>query len=457
MTPENTRINTDNVRICRTCEREYGREWNRQKAQKAREAGIRLCLLKTCQAGHEMTPENTREVPRKSGSYRVCLKCEAIRQAKKALEKKRPKPKPRNDALRMCRKGLHPMHGDNVLTLQTSHGPSRTCRACRLTYQRDRARLKAQGIKPELTRVKYGSIAEKVQAFIDVDGDCQCWRGPAVNGAPVVRCGTDTIFVRRFICEQNGRVIPPDHRVTVPPSCKPMCVRNEHIVIGTVSEIYALTGAHSAATRAKAAATMRRRHGAGREQFLREAYSYVPKLRAVLRRKTSNTADIEDLIQQTLVRCYIAWTENHQPIEKLRSFMITAALNGLIDLRHHGWRRYTRPWPMVSDDEEGEAEMEFSAPPESDPYLQLQIAEVQRLRMRIFKQRLYEIPERQRECLLLKLDGRSQKEIAQALQISENSVESHLHRAYETLRGPETQMWRLRNRRDSYYLESIVA
>jgi RNA polymerase sigma factor (sigma-70 family) len=136
------------------------------------------------------------------------------------------------------------------------------------------------------------------------------------------------------------------------------------------------------------------------------------------------------------------------------------------DLKNSYWMRNAVSMTPVVGMREGisrrtdgfnEHDRVFRAAAEADPYVQLQIAEVDRLRRRIFKDRLREVPARARQCVMLKLDGKSQKEIGEQLGILENTVEVHLSKAYAILYGPENQKWDKRARRDSYFPDAVVA
>jgi RNA polymerase sigma factor (sigma-70 family) len=170
--------------------------------------------------------------------------------------------------------------------------------------------------------------------------------------------------------------------------------------------------------------------------------------------------------------------DNRAAIRNLRAFMMTVGRNAMINLSRTHWKRKVTSMTMAFNStpahpfteageladlptvqhrwQDGVEDMDFAAPPEFDPYVQLQQAEVERLRRRVYVERLREIPPRARACVMLRLDGATQKEIATKLAISEHTVEQHLRKAYAILQGPARQMWKMRGRADSYFLDTLV-
>lgn len=424
-----------------------------------------------CSKGHEFTPDNTRiiECQKKDGSkttFQQCLKCLAARTALIAARKASAPPKRARGSkplLDRCKKKGHPLRGDNLIERvdERTGKAVRTCRACRNEYMKEREYLKRRGLKPAPIRIDYPSLEAKIKALTQVTDGCHLWIGKTSGGdakAPVVALKNERASVRPWLCEHAGRVIPPKHKCVMKVGCHEMCVRPDHIEILSGSEIYARF--QTKEVRERARRTMVQRFGTGRDDYMRAIFAHRSHLFKVVRRKlrTRFGYELEDIVQEAMLAAYAAWLQG-EAIENLQSFLVTAAINKAADMSRRSWYRHVDGGLRASNEEEEDTlETQFAAPVEyTDPYLLLQRAEVERLRMRILKDRMSEIPPKARRCVLMKLDDYSQKDIARTLSIAEHTVERHLSKAYRILCGPENQMWSRRERRDSYYLEAIIA
>jgi len=466
---ENLTKNSAGITACKLCLKRYKQECI---ARKRARVG-RLHVQTHCSNGHEFTPDNTRivECHKKDGStstFQQCLKCLAARKAlvaarKALLPAKRPRGgKPLRDR---CKKG-HPLKGDNLIVNTNADGAiSRSCRKCRNEYMKEREHLKRRGLKPAPIRIDYPSLEAKINALTQVTDGCHIWTGRTTGGdahAPTVARKTERVSVRPWVCERAGRVIPPKHKCVMKPGCHELCVREDHIEILSGSQIYARFQTREVRDRARQ--TMVQKFGAGREEFVRSMFALRSTIAGYVRDKIQKKLahEIEDIVQDSMLATYCAWL-NGEAIANLKALLITTAINKMTDRARLVWNRKVNHLsnyiaPRDADEEPVDVlETRFEAPPEhNDPYLLLQRAEVDRLRMRILKERMREMSPKVRKCVLMKLDDCSQKEIAEKLGIAENTVEQHLTKAYRILRGPENQMWHRRERRDSYYLETIT-
>lgn len=242
MTPENTRLNTENVRICRQCQRLYQKNYILKKVEKIVQMGLRPYVKRFCRRDHEFTPENTLLIARKNkgGSFKRCLTCIAEDKALRARLNTTGRKRGGSRVSDTCRLG-HYKTGDNLIewTHPKTGKVTRTCRECRNAYAAKRERLIRRGIKPPLKNRQYKSVREAMEAHMEPVGDCVHWLGPMSAGTcPSLRLWGDTYSVRRWVCEQNGREIGSNQLPAVPRTCDLRCVRNEHILVATRKELY---------------------------------------------------------------------------------------------------------------------------------------------------------------------------------------------------------------------------
>jgi RNA polymerase sigma-70 factor (ECF subfamily) len=153
-------------------------------------------------------------------------------------------------------------------------------------------------------------------------------------------------------------------------------------------------------------------------RFLLPALEFESVLRACLYRYTRNTADVDELLQETYARLLVAGATAQPNVRSIRAFCLTVARNVALDWLRH---RQIVPIELVADmealdvlDEGAQVEEIVNAHQE----LSLLASVVEQL------------PTRCRQVFTLrKVYGYSQKEIAERLQISENTVEQHLTKA----------------------------
>ena len=154
------------------------------------------------------------------------------------------------------------------------------------------------------------------------------------------------------------------------------------------------------------------------DRFLLHALEFESVLRACLYRYSRNSSDVEELLQETYARLLVAGSTAQPNVRSMRAFCLTVARNVALDWLRH---RQIVPIDLVADmetleilDEGAQIEEIVNAHQE----LSLLAAAVEQL------------PARCRQVFTLrKVYGFSQKEIAEKLQISENTVEQHLTKA----------------------------
>jgi RNA polymerase sigma factor (sigma-70 family) len=152
------------------------------------------------------------------------------------------------------------------------------------------------------------------------------------------------------------------------------------------------------------------------DRYLVASLEFEGVLRACLHRYARNAADVDELLQETYTHLLTAGAaKNREEIRSIRAFALTVARNVALSWLRH---RQVVPIELVADLEQLELLDERSQVDEivnSHQELALLAAAVAQL------------PARCRQVFTLrKVYGLSQKEIASALKISENTVEQHL-------------------------------
>jgi RNA polymerase sigma factor (sigma-70 family) len=151
------------------------------------------------------------------------------------------------------------------------------------------------------------------------------------------------------------------------------------------------------------------------DRYLIASLEFEGVLRACLHRYARNTADVDELLQETYAHLLAAGSQPREEIRSIRAFALTVARNVALSWLRH---RQVVPIELVADleqlellDERGQVDEIVNTHQE----LALLTAAVARL------------PARCRQVFTLrKVYGLSQKEIAAELRISENTVEQHL-------------------------------
>lgn len=137
-------------------------------------------------------------------------------------------------------------------------------------------------------------------------------------------------------------------------------------------------------------------------------------------RITFNPQEAEDIVQDTMLKVW-ARKDAWQTIESIEAFCYTICRNLALDsLRKMG------------NDNDSLEETTIEKPdPSSNPLSQMQ----QKERMQMVKDAVNSLPEKQRSCMQLRdFEGRSYKEIAQVLNITEEQVKVNIFRARQAIK-----------------------
>ena len=152
------------------------------------------------------------------------------------------------------------------------------------------------------------------------------------------------------------------------------------------------------------------------DRYLLASLEYEGVLRACLHRYARNSADVDELLQETWTHLLAAGTsQTREEIRSIRAFALTVARNVALSWLRH---RQVVPIELVADLEQLELLDERS-----------QVDEIVNTHqeLALLTAAVATLPARCRQVFTLrKVYGLSQKEIAAELKISENTVEQHL-------------------------------
>jgi RNA polymerase sigma factor (sigma-70 family) len=152
------------------------------------------------------------------------------------------------------------------------------------------------------------------------------------------------------------------------------------------------------------------------DRYLVASLEFEGVLRACLHRYARNAADVDELLQETYTHLLTAGAaKNREEIRSIRAFALTVARNVALSWLRH---RQVVPIELVADLEQLELLDERS-----------QVDEIvnSHQELALLSAAVAQLPARCRQVFTLrKVYGLSQKEIASALKISENTVEQHL-------------------------------
>ena len=138
-------------------------------------------------------------------------------------------------------------------------------------------------------------------------------------------------------------------------------------------------------------------------------------------RITMNAADAEDVVQETMMK---VWNRRDQwnQIESIEAFCLTICRNVSLD-KVRRMDNQTQSLDAAYDPkDQGVA---------SNPEEQA----IQSDRVRLVRQMINQLPEKQRSCMQLRdMEGKSYKDIATVLDITEEQVKVNIFRARQTIR-----------------------
>jgi RNA polymerase sigma-70 factor, ECF subfamily len=156
------------------------------------------------------------------------------------------------------------------------------------------------------------------------------------------------------------------------------------------------------------------------DDFLRAAMGAVDMVFNLSRRLTDNRQDAEDLVQETYLRAFRAWTDHRRP-KRVEPWLATICLN----LARSRFRaRGRRPAEVPLQDWIPEQR------PSGDP----EVRAVERIERDELYRAIWELPEEQRVAItLVDLVGLSTYEAAEAMGTPRGTVLSRLHRGRRAL------------------------
>ncbi len=154
--------------------------------------------------------------------------------------------------------------------------------------------------------------------------------------------------------------------------------------------------------------------------FTNDVLPLKDKLFRLALRITLNRAEAEDVVQDTLIK---VWNERGkwQEIRNLEAFSITVCRNLALD-------RCKRASATDAPLTEREHQMSDSLPRPDEAMLRAE-------RLRLVREAMDSLPEMQRTLMLLRdVEGKTYKEIAEILVVSEAQVKVYLHRARQRIK-----------------------
>ena len=138
-------------------------------------------------------------------------------------------------------------------------------------------------------------------------------------------------------------------------------------------------------------------------------------------RITLNRAEAEDVVQETMIKVWNRrdrWSE----IESIEAFCLTICRNISLD-------------KMKKAENQNQSLNEAHDAPDFSYASNPEEQAMQRDRIQLIRQLIDHLPEKQRSCMQLRdFEGRSYKEIAQVLGISEEQVKINIFRARQTIK-----------------------
>jgi RNA polymerase sigma-70 factor, ECF subfamily len=153
--------------------------------------------------------------------------------------------------------------------------------------------------------------------------------------------------------------------------------------------------------------------------FLQATMGAMDLVYNIARRMVPRSVDAQDLVQETYLSAYKAWTEHRRP-RKVEPWLATICLNlGRTGFRH----RARRPQEVPFEDAQGTA---GGDDPEGDA--------IKRLDRRALHAAMWSLPDEQRLAIaLVDLAGFSTKEAARIMGTPQGTVLSRLHRGRRSL------------------------
>ena len=138
-------------------------------------------------------------------------------------------------------------------------------------------------------------------------------------------------------------------------------------------------------------------------------------------RITQNRFEAEDVVQETMLKVWKGRSE-WDKIDNIEAYCLTVCRNLSLDKMRHMDNQ------VQNIEQESEpADQSYSANPEEQA--------VQHDRLQLVRQLISQLPEKQRSCMQLRdVEGKSYRDIANIIGISEEQVKVNIFRARQTIR-----------------------
>lgn len=157
-----------------------------------------------------------------------------------------------------------------------------------------------------------------------------------------------------------------------------------------------------------------------------------PQLKAFIRKRVSNKADAEDILQYVFLQLVKTVDETLNPIEQVSAWLYQVTRNTIIN---RGKKKTEEELPIYSTNEGEEVLQDFAeflfneeSPSPETEYMRSLVWDELELA-------LSELPPEQKEAFeLMEIDGLSAKEVAEATGVSVNTLLSRKHYATKHLR-----------------------
>ncbi len=164
--------------------------------------------------------------------------------------------------------------------------------------------------------------------------------------------------------------------------------------------------------------------------FEEQAMEHIDKLYAHAMRKTGNSSDAQDLVQETYLKAFAAFDQFQQGTN-LKAWLHRILENTFINqYRKQQNQPFQAPLEELEDWQIGEAESRTASSSRS-----AEAEAIDHLPARVVKQALQDLPEEFRNAVfLVDVEGYSYQEVADIMETPTGTVMSRLHRGRKMLR-----------------------